>query len=281
MEYRLAQQAESFESKLSHMISRLDAAKIERDVLADRLNELEVGKFRTKEHRQKYMDNVRQCCIELLSLNVGLKQVEPVIKSVLHNIASMASPSPSTLVNMLAEMKGLACQQLGEVLIQERNLTLHSDGTSKFGLHYVGFQMSTETSAYTLGVSEMVTGSACQILTTFKQILQHIELIAGAGTGEKIVGLIKNTMSDRHIVQKNFNGLLKIYRRDILPLVVTNWSRLSSEEQGELARLNNFLCGMHILVGMANIASSTFYCSGSHHTFSQVVRNPISMALPL
>jgi hypothetical protein len=63
--------------------------------------------------------------------------------------------------------------------------------------------MSTETSAYTLGVSEMVTGSACQILTTFKQILQDIELVAGAGTGEKIVGLIKNTMSDRHIVQKN------------------------------------------------------------------------------
>ena len=58
MEYRLAQQAESFESKLSHMSSRLDAAKIERDVLAHRLHEFEVGKFRTKEHRQKYMDNV-------------------------------------------------------------------------------------------------------------------------------------------------------------------------------------------------------------------------------
>ena len=83
-------------------------------------------------------------------------------------------PSPSTLVNMLAEMKGLACQQLGEVLTQERNLTLHSDGISKFGLHYVGFQMSTETSAYSLGLSEMVTGSACQTLTTFKQILQDI-----------------------------------------------------------------------------------------------------------
>ena len=39
MEYRLAQQAESFESKLSHMSSRLDAAKIERDVLAHRLHE--------------------------------------------------------------------------------------------------------------------------------------------------------------------------------------------------------------------------------------------------
>ena len=256
------------------MSSILDAAKIEHNVLADRLHEFEVGKFRTKEHCQKYMDNVRQCCIELLSLNVGLKQIEPVIKSVLHNIASMASPSPSTLVNMLAEMKGLACQQLGEVLIQERNLTLHSDGTSKFGLDYVGFQMSTETSAYSLGLSEMVTGSACQTLTTFKQILQDIELIAGAGTGEKIVGLIKNTMSDRHIVQKNFNGLLKIYRRDILPLVVTNWSRLLSEEQGELARLNNFLCGMHILVGIADIASSTLLQWEASHCGNGFLRMP-------
>ena len=79
--------------------------------------------------------------MELLGLNVGVKQVEPVIKSVLCNIASMdidTIPSPSTLVSMLAEMKGLACQQLSEILTQENNLTLHSDGTSKFGVHYVG-----------------------------------------------------------------------------------------------------------------------------------------------
>ena len=74
---------------------------------------------------------------------------------------------------MLGEMKGLACQQLGEELSQDKNLTLmHSDGTSKFGQHYVGYQISTEKSAYSLGLSEMLTGS----LSTLKQILQDIEI---------------------------------------------------------------------------------------------------------
>ena len=64
-------------------------------------------------------------------------------------------------------------------------------------------------------------------------------------------------MSDRHIVQKYFNSLLEEYRLQILPLVVSNWSSLSAEEQGELGCLNNFFCGMHVIVGMADVASST------------------------
>ena len=100
--------------------------------------------------------------------------------------------------------------------------------------------MSTESSAYSLGLSEMVTGSASQTLATFKQIMGDIELVAGTGIGEKIVGHIKNTMSDRHIVQKNFNSLLEDYRSQILPKVVSNWDALSVQEQGELASLNNF-----------------------------------------
>ena len=91
-------------------------------------------------------------------------------------------------------MKGIACQQLGEVLFQEENVTLHSDGTSKYGMHFVGFRMSTESSAYSLGLSEMITGSANQILATFKQIIGNIELVAATGIGEKIVGHIKNNV---------------------------------------------------------------------------------------
>ena len=33
---------------------------------------------------------------------------------------------------------------------------------------------------------------------------------------------IKNTMSDRHLVQKNFNDLLESYRSEILPDIVTS-----------------------------------------------------------
>ena len=159
-------------------------------------------------------------------------------------------------------------------------MTLHSDGTSKYGMHFVGFQMSTESSAYSLGLSEMITGSANQTLTTFKRIIGDIELVAGTGIGEKIVGHIKNTISDRHIVQKNFNSLLEDYTSQILPNVVSNWNALSVQEQGELASLNNFFCGMHVIVGMADTASSTLHqwetshfdhCSGG----SQLCPGPV------
>ena len=63
-------------------------------------------------------------------------------------------------MRMYAEMKGLAYQQVAEESSEQDNLTLHSDGTSKFGQHYGSFQISIEGSAFTLGLSEMLTGSA-------------------------------------------------------------------------------------------------------------------------
>ena len=103
------------------------------------IEELESHTFETKEHKQKYLDNVRQCCIELLGMNVGISNVEPIIRCVLKHIASLEVkelPHTATLVRMLTEMKGLAYQQLSEELSKQENLTLHSDGTSKFGQHY-------------------------------------------------------------------------------------------------------------------------------------------------
>ena len=52
-------------------------------------------------------------------------------------------PKPSTLVDMMVEMKGLACQHIiSEQLTSTEKLTLHSDGTSKFDQHYGGYQVS-------------------------------------------------------------------------------------------------------------------------------------------
>ena len=56
--------------------------------LLERLQELESHTFESKEHQRKYLDNVRQCCIELLSLNVGIKNVDPVIRCVLKHITA-------------------------------------------------------------------------------------------------------------------------------------------------------------------------------------------------
>ena len=127
-----------------------------------------------------------------------------------------ALPKPTTLVDMMAEMKGLACQHLAEQLTSTEKLTLHSDGTSKFGQHYGGFQVSMpDHSAYSLGLSEMLTGFAEVTLNTLKIILSDIDLVVGEGTGAKILRCIKNTMFDRHIVEKKFNSLLEDYQAEI------------------------------------------------------------------
>ena len=101
-------------------------------------SKIEDGKIETQVHSQLYTDNVRQCCLELLSMNVGIQQVDPVIRSVLKNIAGMEVdklPKPASLVRMLTELKCLLYQQIADELQGCENITLHADGTSKFGQH--------------------------------------------------------------------------------------------------------------------------------------------------
>ena len=70
----------------------------------------------------------------------------------------------------------------------------------------------------------------------------------------KIVMQIKNTMSDRHAAEKAFNELLFDFRADILPTIAENWSSMTDEEKEQLTRINNFFCGLHFLVGLADSA---------------------------
>ena len=245
------------ENEVVELRSEMQTLKVEYDEMQIKVED---GKIETQVHSQLYSDNVRQCCLELLSMNVGILQVDPIIRSVLKNVAGMEIDKllkPASLVRMLTELKCLAYQQIADELQECENTTLHADGTSKFGQHYGSFQISTDTTAYSLGLSQMLTGSAQQTLDVFKQILSDFQQTVGSQAKAKLVTGIKNTMSDRHIVQKNFNCLLEEYRALILPEVITLWHDLSSEEQQSMSSLNNFFCGLHLLIGMADTAAST------------------------
>ena len=257
---RLKSIAQDLNEEVVVFKSSLQDSENEHISLLERLQELESHTFETKEHQRKYLDSVRQCCIELLSLNVGIKNVDPIIRCVLRHIVSFEIkelPKTATLTRMYAEMKGIACQQLSEELQKGENFTLHSDGTSKFGQHYYSFQVSTSESTYSLGLAEMLSGSATLVLSTFQQILFDLTLtVQSSGPSNVILSKIKNTMSDRHIVEKSFNSLLEGYRLEVLPSVIDNWDKLSVDEQQSITTLNNFFCGLHLLVGMADTASS-------------------------
>ena len=52
--------------------------------------------------------------------------------------------------------------------------------------------------------------------------------------------------------QKSLSDLLTAYRSEILPTVVDNWGELLLEQREAMARMYNFFCGMHFIVGMAD-----------------------------
>jgi len=58
------------------------------------------------------------------------------------------------------------------------------------------------------------------MLDLFKDILSDFEQTVGS---QALLLTIKNRMSDRHIVQKNFNNLLEEYLAEILPEIKSLW----------------------------------------------------------
>ena len=102
----------------------------------------------------RYTEEVRLCVMDLLSHNVGIKKVEPVIRAVLQlaNVTCHHLPQPTAISDMLLEGRVLSQIQLVETLTARENLTLHSDGTTKFGHKYSSYQVSTDDKSMTLGV---------------------------------------------------------------------------------------------------------------------------------
>ena len=73
-----------------------------------------------------------------------------------------------------------------------------------------------------------------------------------------------------YIVEKSFNQLLESYRAEVLPSVVKGWQELTTQEQTQISHLNNFFCGLHLIVGMADTAATTLMEWEEVGTFSHV-----------
>ena len=210
----------------------------------------------------KYLPAVRQCCMELLASNVGIFNVRKVVNSVLAMVGKSAGrlPSHGLLSQMYVELKGLASLQLAEELSEEEDTTLHTDGTTKHGYKYGAYQISTKDRVYSIGMVDMERGTAEHTLEMFKAVLGDVGKVGGmAGVeaaGEKILTNLKNTMSDRSIVEKVFNTMLEQYRGEVLPLVHKDWEQLNEEQKSSFSTMNHFFCGLHYIVGLADQADT-------------------------
>jgi E1A/CREB-binding protein len=77
-------------------------------------------------------------------------------------------------------------------------------------------------------------------------------------------------MSDRASTEKTFNNLLNAYRQECLPNVIDNYEKMSTEQQELCGNINNFFCGLHLLVGMADICESSILKFEKNHTTDDI-----------
>ena len=153
---------------------QIDELKEALDTLAlDKICALDAGSYSYK---------VRECCMELLSHNVSIRNVEQCIRAVLDLVGKDIDklPKKSTLASMALEARSLAHLQIAEELPLCSTNTLHSDGTTKFGQKYGGLQVTSQNSSYTLCISDMKAGGASDFKEILEQALSDIKAACDA-----------------------------------------------------------------------------------------------------
>ena len=213
-----------------------------------------------------YKPNVVEACMTLLSHNVGIEHVCPVIRTAVQALTGLVVgrlPSVGRLSQMQTDMKAVSLMHVAEEITQSDDSTLHTDATTKFFRKYAGYQVTTAKGSLSLGMVELHTGSAEHTLETFKQLLSNIQdACAEAGlqddVGRRIVGNIKNTMSDRGSVEKAFNRIFDEYCQSLLPSLHEDWDELPEKVRTKIATVNHFFCGLHYIVGSAEQAEAVF-----------------------
>ena len=83
---------------------------------------------------------------KLLSCNVGVRNIAPVILCVLKNIAHKSVtrlPKHTLTCKMILEALTVVQAQLGELSQTSEFTTLQTDGTTKFGKHYATYDINS------------------------------------------------------------------------------------------------------------------------------------------
>ena len=171
-----------------------------------------------------------------------------------------------------------------------RTLHLLTDETSRKGAKYMGYEASDSSGQlWVLGVHEMVSKSAADTLSVFKEvlsdidytcqqsdqepsklILQHIVVTMSDRAATEVLSDIDYTcqqsdhepsklilqhivatMSDRAATEVKFNTLLNDYRETIMPTVIDNYDQMPESERTAIGYIANFFCGLHDLIHIA------------------------------
>ena len=204
--------------------------------------------------KSSYSPDAIHCIMDLTTLGVSSGNVGPVLQRVAKfcNRAIERLPSRRTVDSINQRRLAVAHHQIAESRL-ESDTTLHTDETSKFGDQYMVYVKTNKDKEHlVLGLKPIPSKSASDTLLFLNKTLQSIGNTCGLpDLGGDIICSLKNTMSDRASTEKLFNTILTEYRSQLLPQIVQNYDSLSVQEQTDLKSMNNFFCGLHLLISLA------------------------------
>lgn len=197
------------------------------------------------EKLRRYNTQLKTCIDELLQHNVSVANVPLVIECVLNmvNIKPNKLPLRSTVIDMNLQRLCLSQKHVAEVFSKKENTTVLTDETSKFGLKYMGYEAAdADGNLWVLGLRDIEKNLAIilllnEILNDLNDISESCDEIAS----KDIIKHICATLSDRAATETKFNSLLESYRKDVLPLIYSNYDTFSDVAKQKLETLCNFL----------------------------------------
>ena len=204
--------------------------------------------------RACFTEELQLCIMNLVSSGVGVHHITEVVTEVAKLCHRKLDKLPSVrTINRISDQRLAAAHyHISSTVSNKQFTTLMSDETRKFGDCFEMFGLRDDDGKqWVLGLRDMQNKASQSCLDTLITICNDIDTVSKSHKVKQIFWNIKNTMSVRAASEKHFHQLLEEYRTDILPQEFSNWLELSAEEQTSLTKLNNFYCGLHILVNFA------------------------------
>ena len=160
---------------------------------------------------------------------------------------------------MLAEMEILSKVHVHEEVMKGSTNILHTDGTKYKFNEIGGFQVSTGSGSFTLGIEPMQSGEAETYFSIFKYLLEDMSSLVVPedqvdDNVKKILFIFKGLMTDRTIMNSSFFKKFQHWREQIIPFVVENFSMLPNAEKEKISNIHHAFCGLHVIHNLGTYA---------------------------
>lgn len=182
-------------------------------MLKERIEEIEMSvELDNTFYSGIHSDTLREVYASLLSMIVGVNNVEKVVRTVLTKLGGLKVDRLLTFSEiMLVEAKAIAQMQAAEAMLTSDFNTLHTDGTKRSGHGFGGVQIGTSAGQYCLGINEIVRGDTVSFRNLIDSVLSDMAKLLEKNhdinyvseNKSKFILSIKNRMTDRHIVNSS------------------------------------------------------------------------------